>query len=77
MYNVKFANDEFIKTAAYLARDMGYDPDAKPTEMQIENWRESAMRIISQHKAAHKEIALLQEQNKKLNELLENMQADD
>ncbi|HFD33106.1 MAG TPA: hypothetical protein ENJ28_10440 [Gammaproteobacteria bacterium] len=76
MYNVKFANEQFIKTAAYLARDMDYDPQAKPGQTQIENWREATMKIIHQHKAAHKEIELLQDQNKKLNALLENMQAD-
>ena len=76
MYNVKFANERFIKTAAYLARDMNYDPEEKPTETRVENWRESTMKIIHQHKAAHKEIELLQDQNKKLNALLENMQTD-
>jgi len=76
MYNVKFANEEFIKTAAYLARDMAFYPDAELTEKRVENWRESTMRIIQQHKAAHKEIEVLQEQNGKLNALLDNMQAD-
>ena len=61
MYNVKLADEEFIKTAAWLARDLNWDEEFKPYEEQVDNWRESVMKIIGQHQAAHREIKRLQE----------------
>jgi hypothetical protein len=59
-YNLKEANKWFITTAAFLARDMNWDSENPPTERQVENWRESTMKIIHQHQQAHKKIAELQ-----------------
>ena len=73
MYNVEFADERFIETAAYLARDMKYDLEEKPTEARVERWREATMRIIHQHRAAHTEIKVLQEENKELNMRIENI----
>ena len=66
MYNFEAATKWFIETAAFLARDMDFDADDLPTEKRVENWRESTMRIIDQHKAAHKEIDRLREEVEQL-----------
>ena len=64
MYNQKEANKSFIHTAAWLARDMGFDPDQLPTEDKVESWRDAVMGIIQQHKAAHERIAELEAEAK-------------
>ncbi len=61
MYNIDEANNWFIATAAYLARDLYYDPESKHGQTQIENWREAVMKLINQHKSAHKELRRLRE----------------
>jgi hypothetical protein len=63
-YNLTEANKWFIRTAAYLARDMDWDSENPPTERQVENWRESTMKIIQQHQQAHKRIQELETQEK-------------
>lgn len=60
MYNVDFANKGFIKSFAWLASDLLYDPEDIPTEERVDNWRMAVMNICHEHKSAHKEIKSLQ-----------------
>ena len=68
MYNLTEAKKQFIRTGAYLATSMGWNDEAPPTEKQVERWRESAMTLLNQQKAAHKEISTLQAENDELKE---------
>lgn len=59
MYNLTEAKKQLIRTGAYLATSMGWNDEAPPTEKQVERWRESAMTLLNQQKAAHKEISTM------------------
>ena len=43
-YNIKAARDSFIKTGAYLARDLVYLDEI--TELRVEHWRTGAMSLV-------------------------------
>ena len=43
-YNIKAARDSFIKTGAYLARDLGYLDEI--TDARVYRWRTGAMSLV-------------------------------
>ena len=63
-YNILEANKVLVGTAAWLARDMAFDPERKPMgwraqrnmETRVEGWREGVMKLVHQHQSAHVEI---------------------
>ena len=64
--NWKNSHSNFMQVAAWLARDLDYDPDQPPTELQVENWRRETMKMIQTTRVLFAENIKLRDRIKEL-----------